>query len=411
MCDPVTLSDLDALEAAARTVCARLEPDAVPADEVDVLHARLATVERLVAGARVRLARRVDAVGGWRAAGERSAAHAIARATGCSVARARAEVDTSRRLASLAATDSAVASGALSLEQAAAVSDGASVNPAFEGRLLRCAARRSLGELREETARAKAAGDVDLAARHERVRASRHLHHRVTDDGAGEIHYRSTIEDAAEVMTLLRPYAERVFTAARDSGTREVFEQYQADALLAMARAATGSGDAETRGRPAVSMMFRVDWPAWVRGYPVDGEVCELAGIGPVPMQVIDDMLATGDPFLAAVVTVGQDVVNVAHLGRKARAVQETALRWRDPVCVREGCNQTARLQIDHRLDWAKSRHTLLSELDRLCPHDHQLKTTHGWALVDGVGKRAMVPPDDPRHPDHDTRVGPPDTS
>jgi hypothetical protein len=394
----VTLTELDALEAAARAACADLDPDAVPAEAVDAVHARLAAVERLVAGARVRLARRVEAVGGWRSAGERSAAHAIARATGCSVARARAEVDTSRRLAGLTATDAAVAAGSLSLEQAAAVTDGAAVNPAFESRLLRCAARRSLGELRGESARAKAAGDVDAASRRARVRASRFLRHRVTDDGAGEIHYRSTVDDATEIMTLLRPHADRVFAAARDQGVRDEFEQYQADALLEMARAAS-SGEGRPSGRAAAAMLFRVDWPAFALGYAVDGEMCELAGVGPVSMCVVDDMLATGDPFLAAVVTRGEDVVNVAHLGRKARAVQATALAWRDPICAREGCNQTIRLQTDHRIDWARTRHTLLSELDRLCPHDHRLKTVHGWALVAGTGKRPMVPPRRPPPP------------
>jgi hypothetical protein len=283
----VLLSDIDALEASARALCARLDPDSLDRADVDAVHAGLnARVERLVAGARVRLARRVEAVGGWRAAGERSAAHAIARAAGCSVARARAEVEASQRLAGLAATDAAVASGALSADQAVASADGAGANPAFEARLLRCAARRSLGELRDESARAKAAGDVDLATLRARVWAGRFLRDR--------------------------------------------------------------------------------------------------------------DMLATGDPFLAAIVTRGEDVVNVAQLGRKARAVQATALEWRDPICVREGCNQTARLQTGHRVDWAATRHTVLHELDRLCAHDHGLKTQLGWALVAGSGKRALVPPDDP---------------
>jgi hypothetical protein len=198
---------------------------------------------------------------------------------------------------------------------------------------------------------------------------------------------------------------ERIFTAARENAARDDFEQYQADALLALAR----SSVAGKPSRAAATMLFRIDWPAFARGYPLDLETCELAGVGPVPMQVVDDMLSSGDPFLAAIVTNGEDVVNVAHLGRKARAVQATALQWRDPVCAREGCNQTARLQVDHRVDWAKTRHTLLSELDRLCPHDHQLKSVHGWALVEGVGKRPMVPPTDPRHPSHTPR--PADTS
>jgi hypothetical protein len=73
------------------------------------------------------------------------------------------------------------------------------------------------------------------------------------------------------------------------------------------------------------------------------------------------------------------------------------ALWWSHPGCTVEGC--AARYtEIDHRLDWARSRHTRLDELGLLCKYHHRLKTRKGWALVLGKGKRAFVPPDDPRH-------------
>ena len=45
--------------------------------------------------------------------------------------------------------------------------------------------------------------------------------------------------------------------------------------------------------------------------------------------------------------------------------------------------------------------------LDRLCRHHHKPKTHHGWALIEGRGKRAFVPPHDPRHPCRAARAGP----
>ena len=39
--------------------------------------------------------------------------------------------------------------------------------------------------------------------------------------------------------------------------------------------------------------------------------------------------------------------------------------------------------------------------LDYPCDYHHELKTRHGWKFVEGTGKREMVPPDDPRHPDN----------
>jgi hypothetical protein len=104
-------------------------------------------------------------------------------------------------------------------------------------------------------------------------------------------------------------------------------------------------------------------------------------------------------------VTAGEAVVGVAHLGRRPRAAQRTALEWLYPTCAAEGCGAGAFLEIDHRVGWAESHLTVLDLLDRLCPHYHDRKTLDGWALVEGRGKRAFVPPDDPRHPRHRGRT------
>ena len=99
-------------------------------------------------------------------------------------------------------------------------------------------------------------------------------------------------------------------------------------------------------------------------------------------------------------VTKGKDVAGVTHLGRRPNAAQQTALDWLFPCCAAEGCGtRAAHLQSDHRVDWSKTHVTVLDLLDRLCKFHHYRKTYHGWALVHGRGKRAFVPPDDPRHP------------
>jgi hypothetical protein len=79
----------------------------------------------------------------------------------------------------------------------------------------------------------------------------------------------------------------------------------------------------------------------------------------------------------------------------------ETALQWLYPTCAVEGCGQVARLQKDHRDDWARTKVTFFLGLDLLCAHHHGLKTRANWGLVDGKGKRAFVAPDDPRHPNY----------
>jgi len=67
--------------------------------------------------------------------------------------------------------------------------------------------------------------------------------------------------------------------------------------------------------------------------------------------------------------------------------------------CSVLGCSASSHLETDHRADWARTHVTVLEALDKLCKHHHRLKTTEGWALVEGRGKRPFVGPDDPRHP------------
>jgi hypothetical protein len=106
-----------------------------------------------------------------------------------------------------------------------------------------------------------------------------------------------------------------------------------------------------------------------------------------------------GEAILKLVITKGVDVLNVTHLGRAPTVAQQAALWWQSPCCNVAGCNRVQFVQNDHRIEWTKTKHTRLDELDPLCTHHHDLKTNHRWALVEGTGKRRMVPPDDPRHP------------
>jgi hypothetical protein len=175
-------------------------------------------------------------------------------------------------------------------------------------------------------------------------------------------------------------------------------EAYAVDALAELARRAVGTSTGGKRSRRA-KVLFRVDLTGLLRNYPVDDEVCELAGYGPVAASAIRDLLDTEDPLLAAIVTKGTDVVGVAHLGRRPNAHQQSGLEWLYPTCAVQGCNSLAFLENDHREDWADTHTTVFDLIDRLCTHHHDLKTSDGWGLVEGHGKRALVPPDDPRHP------------
>lgn len=151
-------------------------------------------------------------------------------------------------------------------------------------------------------------------------------------------------------------------------------------------------------GRP-VKLVIRVDYDVLLRGYPLEGELCDIPGYGPIAVSLIEDLMATGNVFIAVAFMKALEVKSVYHHGRRPNAYQKTALELIYPECAVKGCNVRYGLQYDHREDWVKTHYTVLDLLDGLCQHHHKLKTHKGWALVEGRGKRDFVPPDDPRHP------------
>jgi hypothetical protein len=146
-------------------------------------------------------------------------------------------------------------------------------------------------------------------------------------------------------------------------------------------------------------MVLRADLAAVVRGRVTDGEVCEVAGIGPVPASIARDLL--GDALLRLVLTSGVEVRNVTTIGRGLTAAMKIAQLWEQPQCQTEGCGRRARLEGDHRYgrEFATTGITRLDDIDRHCDEHHDRKTYEGWALIEGTGIRPMVPPEDPRHP------------
>ncbi|MDA8045902.1 MAG: hypothetical protein M0Z30_11795 [Actinomycetota bacterium] len=167
------------------------------------------------------------------------------------------------------------------------------------------------------------------------------------------------------------------------------------------------SGPVETRKRPRklagrpVQLIVRVDLDTLLRGVPIDGELCEIAGYGPVPVSVIKELTANQSTFVSAVLTKGKALSGVYRYGRRPDVTQQTALDFLYPSCAARGCNRKAGLEYEHRVEWQRTHYTVYDLMDRLCWFHHQKKTNEGWNLVEGIGKRAFVAPSDPRHPKH----------
>jgi hypothetical protein len=363
-------------------------------EDAAVVVAEAAALENMAAAVKGLAALRAAGSQAWKGAGDRSAAHHLARTTGTSVHQASDVLATARRLESLPALAAAARAGHVSAQQAEAVADAAAVDPSSERALVEKARGCSLAELREHCARVKAAARPDAEARRKAIHAQRFLRSWTDAEGAWNLRMRHNPEVGAVVMAAIEAARDRLFRAARAQGRHESSEAYAADALVELA---TGNGGSRAGARAKI--IVRVDLGALLGGQVGSGETCEIAGYGPVAVSAIRDLIDTGDPFLAAVVTKGHKVVGVAHLGRRANASQQSALEWLYPTCAAEGCSSLAWLENDHRVDWATSHRTVLDLLDRLCTHHHDLKSLAGWALVEGHGKRPLVPPEDPRHP------------
>jgi hypothetical protein len=380
----------------------------------------IASIKRLLAGAELSLAHRVDQTQAWRGSGATNSGEWLARVDGTSKADARRLLDTAARLDDQPLLADVARRGELSERQLAAVSEAAAVAPAAAERLVRHAQGRSLRELQEECERTKAAADRDAEARRARLHAQRSLRTWTAPDGAFKLLWSTTPEAGAELLARLKPFRDAEFARAR---TERRHEAPDADALLAMSQAGSGRDGAqrgagadanadEMDGAPAkvglpAKVIARCDWAAVRRGHLHEGEVCEIAGVGPVAPSVIAELVESGDTLLAAVLTDGIDLQRVVHAGRKLTAAQRTAMEWRDPQCVVLGCDRRLRLEVDHRHDYAVSGNTTLGELEWTCEPHHDLKTYRGWQLEPGGGPRRLLPPDHPDYPG-DPRGTPP---
>jgi hypothetical protein len=332
-------------------------------------------IEKMAATVKALAAARVARTDLWRRGGDRSAAHELARRTGTTVGQAAQALETGKRLDALPETAAAARRGELSPQQTAAIADAASADPSAEGSLLHQARHASLQELKDQCARTKAAAAPDPEARRRRIHTSRYLRTYNDSEGAWNLHMRDNPEMGAEIMAALEPIRDRLFRKARAEGRREPLEAYAADALVELARDGSGReaptesatthtgstepdtidtavpSDDETSTEPGpgkpgtdtpgpdtpgpekptkrsatnAKILVRVDLDALLRGYPAQGELCELVGYGPIAVSAIHDMIHTADPFLVAVATKATAVLGVAHLGRRPTAYQQSA--------------------------------------------------------------------------------------
>jgi hypothetical protein len=366
---------------------------------------RFAQVERLGAAGRMFTAHRVKETEVWRRGGSRTAADWVARHTGCDPERAKDGLETAGRLPDCPFVAAELRAGGLSEAQAHVIADAAAVRPEAEARLVEFAHTNSLRRLREECRRVKNADD-SAAEEYKRVHRSRALKTWVGRDGATCGTFRLTSDAGATFLAAIEERKAKHVKAERHEGRREPFEAYAADALVELVTEERGGSGGRTR--PKTMVIVHVAYEALCRNALADGEVCEIAGIGPVPLDVAQSLAA--DSILRVLVTKGGQPMAVTPGVRTIPRALRLLLEARDRSCVVPGCDVSRGLQVDHRKPFAQLGPTDLDNCGLLCKLHHDMKTYLGYRLERRAdGSWTFTPPDDYRDPEPaDPAVGEP---
>jgi len=336
---------------------------------------------RVIDGLRTSAIGRVGTTEAWRVGGSKNSAEWVALHTGTPLYEAQAVVILADQLRHLPQTVEAMSAGKISTLQAVEVARGATAEPHSEERLLNLAKSSTVRTLRDEASRVIAAA-TDEVERHKRIHKNRYIKTWTDQDGAFNLKACMTVANGALVMAALTPFQDEIFKQARKSGEHATPEAYAADALMALCAAKTLGAQGSSAAKPARTnavMNIRIDIDALKRGHTEHGEVCEIAGVGPIPVATATEYL--GEAFLKLLVIDGVDIKTVAHMGRSIPAPLRTALEERDRVCQVPTCDVTLGLEIDHIKPFAEGGPASLENLVRLCKRHHLQKTHDGYRL------------------------------
>ena len=372
------VSATEALSAIVR----RIDPDGVPAHEVLRLYRALDGAARAVTAAKTLLARRVEDAREWRRLGFASAAEFLAAESGTSLGAARKEVETSEALRRLPATKEKLLDGSLSAAQGEVIVGAATANPGAEAQLIDTAGRSNLNELCDAALKAKAAADPSPEATHRRIRKQRRLRRFTDAEGARHWQLVGPVDELAAWEAEIDRETDRIFRdrSAADRLDQEPREAFAFDALVAIGRprrntdtapdanaapatdaddhlepcadhepsagsADGGIGRRQKQPRPEHLALLRLDIDALWRGHVEGDELCEITGLGPIPVAVARRLL--GDAVLKLIITKGDAVAHVTSLTRGPTQAMRYALLWTSPTCTVEGCTRTI-VEYDH---------------------------------------------------------------
>ncbi|HWE66739.1 MAG TPA: hypothetical protein VG298_08850 [Acidimicrobiales bacterium] len=375
-------------------------PDVLPqtavADVEELIHIFDDLVRAGTAGT-IMTAHRGEEIEAYVASGHRNAADWLAQRSGTPFARAQDALKMVERLQKSAPVQEAFQRGLLSLPQALTVADAVDVVPDCGPQLLDAQREGSHRDLSRQADRIKQMARSREQEQSRRARAYRRRSLRYTQlpEGGVRVQLYVTEEAWARCLPVIDQRADVLFRRARSAAVQATRDQHRLDALvdLVSGRAAQEDGAASTRS--TVTTIVRINVETLRRGSLASGEVCEIAGVGPVSVQAAEELLGAG--WFRLLVTDGADVATITGRHRTVPARVEAALLERDQHCVVPGCEVDIGLQTHHwRTDVRAFGPTQFDNLCRICAIHHDLITNGGWKLTGGPGHWEWMAPDWP---------------
>lgn len=164
---------------------------------------------------------------------------------------------------------------------------------------------------------------------------------------------------------------DRIARSLRRDGEARTMDQLRADTLIDLlcGSATTGAGG---------TVEIQVELHTLVELNEHSGE---LAGYGPVIADIARKVVDTNHdaPWRYTVTDNGRPVAT-GTTRRRPSAAQRRIVEMTHPTCIFPGCRTASTdCDIDHRIEWARSKRTVTDDLAPLCPPDHGGRHTFGW--------------------------------
>jgi hypothetical protein len=382
--------EIESLVRRLQRVVSAVQPEAMTGDEALCLVSLLAEAERASASGIALLTPIVVKAGSYTKVGHASASDWLGAVSGSSVGVAKGRLVSAERAAASPDVTEALHDGQLSPAQLKIVAAATGIAPEAPGALLSLIAQgASNQELSGAAARQRGAARQLECERERRARVQANRHFRWHQDENGGIRSEIYCDEAqwARFFPVLEADAKARFKAAGASGG-DSLEAHRLDAfidLMARAGGPGGPGGPGSRSAAHHRAIVIVDAAALRRGTTQGDELCEIDGVGPVSVEAATELI--GEAGLQFVITDGIDVRTVTGSSRVIAQRINAALLVRDRSCVVPTCGKRLGLELDHcKVAFKDDGPAELSNLARLCPECHNLKTNGGWKLGGGPG-------------------------